>query len=202
MIIYKATNKINGKCYIGQTKYSLGKRINKHFSYVRNNSKTYIHNALRKYGQENFIWEVIEECDTLDELDEMEFHYIKQYKSYWKENGYNLTYGGDGVCLYGDRNGMYNKKHSNESIKKMSKNRKGLAVGDKNPSSAGAGVYELTLPYGKKIVIKNIRKYCRENKLNNTPFYGMCNGKRKKKYKGYWCERLEYSHQRKKELGI
>lgn len=203
MIIYKITNKVNGKCYIGQTKYSLSNRINKHFRYVKNGSKTYIHNALRKHGQKNFIWEVIEECKTADELNEMEFHYVKQYKSYWKENGYNLSYGGDGNGgLYGEVNGMFGKNHSKETIKKMKKNRKGLTAGNKNPSAKGAGTYKITLPNNDFIIIKNVRKYCRENSLQHGPFYDMCNDKRNTKYKGYWCERIEYSEQRKKELGI
>jgi group I intron endonuclease len=96
LIIYKCKNKINKKCYIGQTVHTLNKRIKSHIIRTNNNSKTYFHNALRKYGFENFEWEVIEKCESKEELDEMEFHYIKQYKSYWKENGYNLTYGGDG----------------------------------------------------------------------------------------------------------
>ena len=53
---------------------------------------------------------------------------------------------------------------------------------------------------GVKIVIQNLREFCRKNNLNSGCLYNMCNNRRKSKYKGYWCERIEYSYQRKKEL--
>ena len=59
---------------------------------------------------------------------------IKYFNSYWKENGYNLSWGGDGNGgLNGKLNGMYGRKHSKESIEKMKLNRKGKCLGDNNP---------------------------------------------------------------------
>lgn len=94
MIIYKATNKITEKYYIGQTVRSLKDRILSHERSWKTERNTYFSNALHKYGNENFKWEILEECDSKEELDEMEFHYIKQYNSK-RPNGYNLTDGGD-----------------------------------------------------------------------------------------------------------
>lgn len=94
-VIYKATNKINGKIYIGQTTRSLRRRKQGHIQDTKNNRDNSIfHRAIKKYGKNVFSWEIIENCDSKDELDEMEFHYIKQYDSY--DNGYNLTLGGEG----------------------------------------------------------------------------------------------------------
>ena len=94
MVIYKATNKINSKSYIGQTTNTLDHRKSQH-TYCKN---TYFSMSLKKHGKNNFIWEVIEECNSKEELDEMEFHYIKQYNTK-RPNGYNLTDGGDkGTC--------------------------------------------------------------------------------------------------------
>jgi len=123
-IIYKATNKINGKSYIGQT-------INKNFDiYIKRSHKKpseyskdinrVFHNAIRKYGWNNFEWEILEKCDSKNELNEMEFHYIKQYNTFFRMNGYNMTFGGEGggnyTHLFGKENS--NWKHGKYSIVK------------------------------------------------------------------------------------
>lgn len=97
MLIYKCTNLINNKCYIGQTIRKLNKRINRHI-HSKNNS--YFHKALKKYDKDEFKWEILCECETKEELDEMEFHYIKQYHTREYEWGYNLTDGGEGSVGY------------------------------------------------------------------------------------------------------
>jgi len=94
-IIYKATNKINNKIYIGQTTQSLEDRIyfHKYRAYNELNvTHTHFINAIRKYGINNFIWEVIDEANTQEELNEKEIYWIKYYNSI--ENGYNIQPGG------------------------------------------------------------------------------------------------------------
>lgn len=128
MIIYKATNLINNKCYIGQTKLTLQKRTKDH-----RNSKDnlYFHNAIRKYGIENFKWEVIFECDDKWVLNVMETFKIIVNHSHVSENGYNLSWGGEsGTNGYkftdeqlkimrethsGIDNGFYGKNHTKET---------------------------------------------------------------------------------------
>jgi len=98
-VIYKATNKVNGKVYIGQTIVGLAKRKEGHVNdSLANRDNNYFHNAISRYGKDNFTWEVLEKCCSKQELDEMEFHYIKQFDSF--ENGYNLTLGGGGMLGY------------------------------------------------------------------------------------------------------
>lgn len=93
MIIYKATNKINGKVYIGQTIRTLKVRINCH---LRANSHYPFGNALRKYGIENFDIKVIDEALTKEELNEKEIYWIKFYDCQRSSgHGYNITAGGD-----------------------------------------------------------------------------------------------------------
>lgn len=206
MIIYKATNSINKKSYIGQTTRDIFTRMKRHLADTKKGSSTYFHNSIRKYGIDNFSWHVLCQCDTKEEMDEMEFHYIKQYNTfvYPDKSGYNMTLGGDGTQLFGDKNGMYGKNHSKSSIEKMSDNRKGLTAGDKNPSAVMSGSYLITFPDGHKEEIQNLRKWSRDNGLDNRHgrFYDMCNGRRNKPYNGYWCERLKHSHQRKVEMGV
>ena len=87
--IYKVTNKINGKVYIGQS-VDIGKRWHQHMTAK---DDIYFHKAIQKYGVENFEWEVIEQCKKKD-LDEREIYWIEYYDSFNK--GYNCTKGGDG----------------------------------------------------------------------------------------------------------
>ena len=87
-VIYKLTNKLNGKPYVGQTKQKLHRRMEQHKI-----ASTAIGNAIRKYGLENFTIEVIEECETLEQLNEREMFWIAYFNSKYP-NGYNLM---DGV---------------------------------------------------------------------------------------------------------
>lgn len=114
--IYKVTNKINGKIYIGFTSDHLynRKKVHKNKAFTQNNNIKF-HNALKKYGWEAFEWEVI--CQSLDGdylLKIMEPYFIQYYNSI--QNGYNITKGGEG---------SYGFKHSDISKKKMSIKRKG-----------------------------------------------------------------------------
>lgn len=97
MIIYKATNLINDKIYIGLTTKSLEHRISVH----KKDSKrlnTYFYQAIRKYGFENFKWEVVDTAITMEELEEKERYYIKLYGSFDnKEIGYNTQSGGNNL---------------------------------------------------------------------------------------------------------
>lgn len=93
-IIYKATNLINGKVYIGQTTNSLDQRIKQHFS--KKDDGTYFHNALKKYGQDGFKWDVIDQADNENDLSEKEIYWISYYESFSDKNkGYNSTSGGE-----------------------------------------------------------------------------------------------------------
>ena len=87
--IYRVTNKINGKVYIGQS-VDIGRRWRQHMTAE---DDIYFHKAIQKYGVENFEWEVIEQCKKKD-LDEREIYWIEYYDSFNK--GYNCTKGGDG----------------------------------------------------------------------------------------------------------
>ena len=93
MIIYRAINKINGNMYIGQTVYDLKSRIKGHdYDSKNKNRLCYFQNAIVKYGIDNFKWEVIDECNDLKWLNELEKYYIYYYDTF--NNGYNLTTGG------------------------------------------------------------------------------------------------------------
>lgn len=98
MLIYKATNKLNGKCYIGQTKGTLAQRREAHLAAVRDFPKKgrYFQWALREFGEDAFAWEVLCRCTTAKELDEREREFIRQYGADDPDRGYNLAQGGGG----------------------------------------------------------------------------------------------------------
>ncbi len=110
--IYKISHCFNDKVYIGQTRESnLLSYFNNSHVHGRNRIKLY--NAIKKYGRDNFKIEPICSCLTQEAADEMEIFFIKEYNSI--KNGYNIRSGGNG-----------GGKLSPESIKKISKNRKGI----------------------------------------------------------------------------
>jgi group I intron endonuclease len=105
MYIYKFTNLINQKCYVGQTIQNPNNRRLEHLSAANNNKKHPLYNSIRKHGIENFSFEIISEAITLEHLNALEEYFINEFDSIRK--GYNLREGGN------------NKKHSNKSILKM-----------------------------------------------------------------------------------
>lgn len=91
--IYKITNDINDKVYIGQTSLTVEHRFKEHLikAHGLERQNLPLYNAMRKYGVEHFQVETIEETDNLNEREK---YWIAQYNSY--ENGYNATIGGEG----------------------------------------------------------------------------------------------------------
>ena len=95
--IYKITNTINSKSYIGQTIQNVKERFYQHCATKCSKavSNMAIHRAIKKYGKSNFTVEVIEEIDSTN-LNDRERYWIKYYNSY--NNGYNSTKGGQDGC--------------------------------------------------------------------------------------------------------
>lgn len=125
MIIYKATNKINGKMYIGQTTQDLKTR-NRH----RNYGKTLFDYTFKKYGEDGFIWEIIDVANNINCLNKKESFWIEFYKTTDRNIGYNLQGGGAnaykteevkrkiGNAQIGNKNHMFGKKGINNPTSK------------------------------------------------------------------------------------
>ena len=97
MLIYKITNLINNKCYIGQTIKTAEQRWKEHQSHAfgshPNDQNKTLYKAIRKYGLENFTFEVLQDnIETFEQLDKAEIYWIDYYNSFVK--GYNETFGG------------------------------------------------------------------------------------------------------------
>lgn len=123
MTIYKTTNIINGKFYIG-------KQLNDSTSYI--GSGILLKKAIKKYGIENFKKEILEICSDEDHLNEREKFWIEKLNAI--KNGYNIADGGSGGDTYtnnpnldkikikfkGKNNPFYNKKHTKKSLELIS----------------------------------------------------------------------------------
>lgn len=92
--IYKITNTVNGKIYIGQTHRTIAERWQEHCTTTHD---TAINRAFKKYGLSKFSISEVEECSN-EILDEREIYWINYYNSY--NNGYNSTIGGGGAYKY------------------------------------------------------------------------------------------------------
>lgn len=108
-IIYKHTNKINGKVYIGQTTQHPKDRWDGGWGYCNN---PYFMSAIKKYGWDNFTHEILGEYETKETLDMAEIEAISLYEATNREKGYNMKSGGS------------NGKLTEETRKKISETRK------------------------------------------------------------------------------
>lgn len=118
-VIYRITNLVNGKMYIGQTIRDVNVRFKEHISSSKNPKKPILplSKALNKYGVENFCCQVIKVCYNREELNSEELRFIEKYKTNVKENGYNVL---TSIITHGTINKMRKpKKRSLEQLKEI-----------------------------------------------------------------------------------
>ena len=118
LCIYKITNSQNGKVYVGKTEAPLIMRIRRHCAEVRKGTNRYLYDAIRHYGWNIFAVELLETCQSKDDLNEREIYWITVLKSNDKQFGYNMTEGGDGAGF------------SQEALKKSADARRGKPISD------------------------------------------------------------------------
>ena len=197
MIIYKVTHNVNNKSYIGRTVNTLEHRRSGHYREMKR-SNGHFHNALRKYGKDAFVWEVIDTANTLDELNELEKYYIYLYDTY--NSGYNLNLGGDGRGSFehtdewkkahsermtGESNPFYGKSHTDEMNQWYSDSQKGdksacwgkqhteetkqLCSEQKlGAKNPRAKTYMFTNPDGVVYTHTGLKEFCRLHGLNRN----------------------------------
>jgi predicted GIY-YIG superfamily endonuclease len=117
--VYKTTNKLNGKIYIGKT-IDFQKRLKGHTKY-REDKYSYFSNAIKRNGKKKFVCEFLVDCHDEETLLKAEKYFIAYYRSNERKFGYNLTDGGDGV--------MPNKETRKKMKIKANENKK---VGEQN----------------------------------------------------------------------
>jgi group I intron endonuclease len=131
--IYIIKNNINNKIYVGQTiNFYTRWRNHKYHLNKGTHNNYYLQHAWDKYGEQNFIFKIIEECPK-ENLNEREIYWIKKLNTYVHDeesNGYNLTIGGE--ILFGENNPMYGRKHkltSKRIMREKALNRKSWWLG-------------------------------------------------------------------------
>lgn len=153
--LYRVTNLINEKVYIGQS-VNPQARWRRHKSDAKlGKDKKHFANAIRKYGVHNFVFEVIVQAKTLEDIDQAEIDCIKQYRSSDKNYGYNIALGGNGKRIVSAQTRkkialfMTGRKITEETRKRRSQSMFGKNVGIKNGmfgvTSENASCAKLTL---------------------------------------------------------
>ena len=203
MTIYKITNNINGKVYIGQTVRSVRERMEEH----KRKCTTVIDKALRKYGAENFTVEEIDHASNVSELNEKEIYWIADFDS-MVPKGYNQCLGGGNTLGYkhreeskrkmsdaksisyvGSGNPFYGKTHSEESKKRMGDARKGLAhLTEEQVMTLRASHHKVrvrNIETGE--VFESVKEAATTYNLKDTHITRVCKGKRKTTGNFHWC---------------
>jgi group I intron endonuclease len=188
MIIYKTINLINNKIYVGKL--------------VSNNEHYYgsgklIQNAIKKYGIENFKKEILEECETKEQLSEREKFWIKKLNSI-RPNGYNISAGGDGGDTFTNdpdkekrrkKIGVASKKrkHSEKTKEKMRIAAQKRRHSDETKKKIGLRTKGKTYEelYGIKRAKEIRRNKSTKMMGDKNPFYGKKHTEETKKINGF-----------------
>lgn len=207
--IYKATNTLNSKIYIGFTS-DFNKRVKKHKAKYKNEKdlcyNTKFYRALRKYGFRFFTWEIIYQSKDYEyTINKMENFFIEEYNSF--TSGYNMTLGGEGC--YGKNTKEFIFIAPDKKIIKTSHLKKFCADNNLNyqcmldvhnkRQKSHRGYknitcvnyvcllekrFDLLSPDGDHIIVNNLKQFCKENGLCDSHMYSLFTGSRKS-HKGW-----------------
>ena len=198
-LIYKITNRLNGKVYIGQTSVGLEKRWRKHvYNAVNHVHDNHFKRAIRKYGASAFCKEILIDGLTSEESNKYEELYIELYGTF--EFGYNSTRGGDNYeftpevkrkiseCRKGEKNPMYGRTgekaprygrtHSEETKKRIAEAKPKTPVVGVNKDNGEVLFFESTQSAGRSLKIGRggisvaARKNREKSHITGRKYYG------------------------------
>ena len=178
----------NGKKYIGITKQDLSARWKNGEGYKKCPA---FYRAIMKYGWDNINHEIIDECETFEEANELEKSYISKYKTNQKEYGYNCTIGGDGVTGWkaSEEQRSKNSKSKIEMWKdedirsRLIEERRTRGKNDEEKKRLKEYVIQ---NWNNPEMSENLKKHLRE--IANDP---ICKAKRSARMKKLWAEHPE-----------
>lgn len=188
--IYKLTSP-SGKSYVGYTTRELNSRIKEHKNY----SDSAIHDAISKYGLENFDIEILYQGTQMINVKHGEKYFIKHFDTF--KNGYNCTEGGDGPVkesskrnisksMLGNKNCVGKKNslghiHSAESRIKISMGNKGKKLSNytkERLSKIKSKPFKIVSPTGVVVQGARLATFCKDNNLDRRNICSVINGKR------------------------
>ena len=184
--IYKITNIINNKIYIGKTKETIDSRYKRHiYDIEHHKTKSLLYDAMKKYGIDSFKVEQIDVATDQDELNKKEIYWISFYNSTDHEKGYNLTTGGEvkkEMSLESRKrmseshknkpSNRLGKHHTEETKKKISEAMTGKRIGKYNVCSIPVRCIET----GE--IFESIGEVERKYNIKATKVCAVCKGKR------------------------
>lgn len=189
--VYKITNSINGKAYIGITRQGPSRRWIEHVSRFKLGERDHkLYEAIRKHGLENFKMTVLcTACDS-ESLKQMEVYFISKFNTF--KRGYNMTCGGDFVSeesiekirskMIGRKVTWYNKILES---RKSNPNRRSCSEWAKRGSDhSKSSRYLVRTPSGNELIIDGLRQFCRENGLDHKTLLDVLK-KKQNHHKGY-----------------
>ena len=172
--IYKITNNINKKIYIGQTTLSINWRFRLHCNLIKANKTMPICHAIQKYGKNKFTVEMLLLCTNKQRLDQFEILLINKYKATVKEFGYNVAPGGQPCITESGRKKISEfhkgKKKSKEHIEKVRQRQLGqkrskeicLRLKDIATNRSGKSIILFHIPSKVQFIFKSKREASRQ----------------------------------------
>lgn len=138
-VVYKATNIVNGKVYVGKTMIGHKQRWTQHRICARRGYQAYFYRAIRKYGEENFVVEVLTSATDERELATLEIYWIAKLQCAQRSKGYNCTIGGEGRIHTESSRALLRgiRCNSPETRAKISKSKKGKPVAPEHRALCG-----------------------------------------------------------------
>lgn len=167
-IIYKITNLINGKIYIG--KHKCDKLDDDYFG-----SGKLLWLAINKYGIENFVFHLEFDLHNSDELDLLESMVVNE-QFLKRDDVYNISRGGKTPCMYGEKNPFYGKKHSYETRQKISKSNKGRKLSEEHKQHISNALTKLVAEHPEicvKFASKKNKKQCKNKLTGEIKFFNI-----------------------------
>lgn len=217
--VYIHINKINNKVYIGQTK-SVEKRWR--LNGIEYQRSSFFYSAIEKYGWDNFEHKILKDNLSKEEADYWEEYYINYYDSLNHNKGYNIRHGGSHGALseetkqklsdiakekglwkgelnprhldplFGERNGMYGKHHTEKTKKKISEANKGRAMSDEAKEKISKTLREHHV-LAKKVlcvetgeIFNSVRQAGEAYHIAHECIGRVCRGERKTAAKKHW----------------
>ena len=184
--IYGIKNLINNKIYVGKTGMNFGDRWDNHKALLRNNKhdNLYLQHAWNKYGEENFEFIILEDCN-IDELNDREIYWIKYYKD--QGLAYNIHVGGDGGLNLGkhlseetkrkigekNRKNMLGKilpEKTKEKMRASHLGKKYKPMSEEGRKNIAEAQREYSLSHPKKLTKDDVIKIREERQINNTSY--------------------------------